>query len=154
MLSKETTLRSSTSTYVTGKDFKAKKAAKIVETFKADDVKLIFVKHNRKKSKHNVAPNEKIKTIKPEVQFNTSNLSDLKSAFKRRSKSNTVLDIKFNPDRSEKQVKFADEGEKKKLAEITIVPSYAMFYDNVYINDEDNSLQKEKVHCKCGCNIF
>jgi hypothetical protein len=159
MLSKGTTMRSSVSTYVTGKDISNKKV-KPKESFKSDDVKLIFVKHNRKKSKHGIGPNEKTKLIKPDGVLNTSNLSDIKSILKTKIKSNNALGTKVvDSEAADRRVLFADEDivKKRKLADITIVPSYSMFYDNVIIDEDNNAntSKKDKVNCKCsGCIIF
>jgi hypothetical protein len=167
MLSKETTLRSSISTYVTGKDIKSKLPDKKEKNKSPnEDIKLIFVKSKKNQRKHNNS--EKVKPIKNDEGFETAAIfGEIKPILRNnlRFKSNRTLTMssdhhnfsKKETIRVDKNVKFADQTDnrkKRKLAEITIVPSYAQFYHKVYVNDEENGPHSDKVHCKCGCIIF
>jgi hypothetical protein len=167
MLLKETTLRSSASTNFTRKDvLSSNKLSKPKEVFTNEEIKLILIKNNKKRSKHGTGNYEKIKVVKTDERVDTNNSdNNVKGILKsQKNKSNSRLSL-INEEISLKSVKFVDQdedyGKRKKLVEVTIVPSYAMFYDNVIPpNDEENlpinkNSYNDKVYCKCqGCNIF
>jgi hypothetical protein len=146
MLSNKNTLRSSTSTLVTGS------VTNPSIHFNQEDIKVIFVKSKKSNRKASTL-NEKKET---QEDGDTSNFKPiLRSSRKYTTKSNISKENKFET----KKVKFIDEddniseGSKKiKLAEIYIVPSYKNFYNNVIVDEENNKM--EKIRCKCACIIF
>ena len=145
MLSNKTTLISSTSTFVTKSD------AKGVININSEDIKVIFVKSKRSLRKNStIIENRKVEDEESE--------NSLKSILRNTRKSSS----RKNLNNIKKKVKFKDDDEssdngnlkgRSKLAEIIIVPSYKIFYNNI-IDDEENNIKKEKVSCKCICMIF
>ncbi len=145
MLSNKNTLRSSTSTLVTGT------LTNPSIHFTQEDIKVIFVKSKKHKKTQSLF--EKKNTI--EEDDNSNYRPILRSNRKYTSKS-----AYSGNNKNEKSVKFKDELDsvsdsdkrKSRLAEIFIVPSYKNFYNKVYIDEEEK--KTEKVRVRCACMIF
>jgi hypothetical protein len=143
MLSKKLTLQSTTSTHVSSKDISNKPET---DAF-ANDVKIIFVKSNKRKSKHSIINSFDHISQKLDSSYNPS--GQVKSILKKKKKMGSAL----NEDLNAKEVKFVDTLGKR-LTNVTVVPSYAMFYDKIYNDDETAKDKTDKVYSKCGCLIF
>ena len=145
MLSNKNTLRSSTSTLVTGT------ITHPVSHFNQEDIKVVFVKN--KKNKKNSVSLEKKQTL--DEDDGHSYKSVIRSNRKYTSKNNNSREFKFEG----KKVHFKDEIECKtedsrrlsRLAEIYIVPSYKNFYNKVFLDEDDKN---DKAGCKCSCIIY
>jgi hypothetical protein len=145
MLSNKNTLRSSTSTLVTGS------VTKSSIHFNQDDIKVIFVKSKKSNRKASIYE----KKVTQEEDDSSIFKPILRSNRKYTQKSGCSVGHKYEM----KRVRFCDEQDnisessrKNKIAEIYIVPSYKNFYNKVYV-DEDNE-KVEKIGCKCACIIF
>jgi hypothetical protein len=143
MLSNKNTLRSSTSTLVTGS------LTNPSINFNTEDIKVIFVKS--KKSNRKASLFEKNVTM--EEDDNNYFRPILRSNRKYTTKSGYSKDIKSE----EKKVRFTDsvdwhsDDKKGRIAEVFIVPSYKNFYNKVYVDEEE---KPDKLGCKCSCMIY
>jgi hypothetical protein len=121
--------------------------------FSKDEIKIVHVR-NKTKVKH---PNEK-SPMKNVERMGTEDMSDTKSILKSPKRGNLRIRASTRQQEDTKKVQFVDklpnrDERKKPLAEVTIIPSYAMFYNSVYVDKDDS--QDDKANCKCiGCSIF